>query len=98
VRLGNRTNLPDAQKLGAAANQLRAKDKVAEIVDAIHRNSWDHLSIPALVEALNGIGLHSSRKKPWTAAALRRPHREALQALSKSTLDGYHDNPHFGQF
>lgn len=98
VRLGNHTNLPEAQKLGAASNKRRAEDKIEEIADAIRRNGWHDLSVPALVEALNGIGMQTSRNKPWTVSALRRPRREALLALKTSGLDVYQNDPTFGRF
>ncbi|MGE8584798.1 MAG: hypothetical protein ACN6O9_18705, partial [Agrobacterium tumefaciens] len=52
--LGNRKNLPVAQRLGADANKRRSEDKVNEIVNAIKANDWHCLSVPALVDALNG--------------------------------------------
>lgn len=96
--LGNRTNLPEAQKLGAESNKRRAEEKVNEVAEAISKNGWHDLSVPALVEALNGIGVRSSRNELWTAAALRRPHRAALEALRKSTLADYQQHPNFGRF
>lgn len=98
VKLGNRTNLPDAQRLGADSNKRRAEEKVNEIAEAVRRNDWHDLSVPALVDALNGIGVKTSRGEPWTAAALRRPHKAALEALKKSTPEDYQHNPNFGRF
>ncbi|MBY3211485.1 recombinase family protein [Rhizobium laguerreae] len=96
--LGNRTNLREAQKLGADANKRRAEEKVIEIAEAIRRNDWRDLSVPALTDALNGIGVKTSRGTPWTAAALRKPHRAALDALSTSTLADYQHHPNYGRF
>jgi DNA invertase Pin-like site-specific DNA recombinase len=98
MKLGNRTNLPEAQKLGAESNKIRAQDKVNEIASAIRSNDWHKLPVPALVDALNGIGLRTSRGGPWTAAALRRPLKQALLVLNRATLEGYEHNPTFGQF
>lgn len=98
AQLGNRTNLPVAQKLGAASNKRRADDKVNEIADAIRKNNWHDLSVPALVDALNEIGVVTSRGEPWTVGSLRRPHRSAREALTKDTLDVYKSNPNFGRF
>ncbi|MGO6755912.1 recombinase family protein [Rhizobium ruizarguesonis] len=98
VLLGNRTNLPEAQKLGADSNRRRADEKANEIADAISSNGWHDLSVPALVDALNELPLLSSRGGPWTVAALRRPHRAALKVLRKPRLDDYQHHPGFGQF
>ncbi|WP_159946268.1 recombinase family protein [Rhizobium sp. 18065] len=98
VKLGNRTNLPEAQKLGAASNKRRAEDKINEIAAAIRKNDWQDLSVPALVDALNAIGLKTSRGEAWTAPALRKPHKAALEALRTSALADYQDRPDFGIF
>ncbi|MDK1488651.1 recombinase family protein [Sinorhizobium sp. 7-81] len=96
--LGNRTNLPEAQRLGADANKRRSEEKVNEIAEAVRRNGWQDLSVPALVGALNALGMKTSRGETWTAAALRRPHRAALEALKNSTLEDYQHHPNFGRF
>ncbi|SEH23594.1 recombinase family protein [Rhizobium sp. NFR12] len=98
VKLGNRTNLPEAQKLGAESNKRRAEEKVNEIASTILQHSWQDLSVPALVNALNGLGLKTSRGKPWSAAALRKPHRAALEVLRTSTTTDYRRDPNFGRF
>ena len=96
--LGNRTNLPEAQKLGADANKRRAEEKANEIAGAIRRNGWHDLSVPALVGALNRIGVKTSRGEPWSAAALRKPHKAALEVLRASTLADYQNHANFGRF
>lgn len=96
--LGNRTNLPEAQRLGAASNKRRAEEKVNEIAEAIRKNGWQDLSVPALVDALNGMGVRTGRGEPWTVAALRRPHRAALEVLRTSTLADYQHHPNYGRF
>lgn len=98
VLLGNRTNLPEAQQLGAAANKLRSQAKINEIAEAIYKNGWHDLHVPALAEALNGIGLKTSRGKPWTAAALRMPRRAALLTLANAAGNDYQKNPDYGRF
>ena len=98
AQLGNRTNLPEAQKLGAASNKRRSAEKINEIADAILKNNWHDLSVPALVDALNGIGLVTSRGEPWTVASLRRPHRSAREALNEAMLDAHQRHPNFGRF
>ncbi|MGR9150857.1 recombinase family protein [Rhizobium leguminosarum] len=96
--LGNRKNLPEAQRLGADANKRRAEEKVNEIANLIETNGWQSFSLPALVDALNGNGMKTSRGETWTAAALRKPRKAALAALAKSADASYQDNPHYGAF
>ncbi|KQY16324.1 hypothetical protein ASE23_20290 [Rhizobium sp. Root73] len=98
VKLGNRTNLSEAQKLGAESNRRRAEEKINEIASAIRKNGWQDLPVPALVDALNNIGVKTSRGEIWTAAALRKPHKAALEALRTSTLADYQHHPNFGRF
>jgi hypothetical protein len=98
MQLGNPTNLPEAQKLGAASNRRRSEKKIDEIADAIRKNNWHDHSVPALVEALNESGLKSSRNDLWTAASLRRPYKAALQNLKAADADDYKRNPMFGRF
>lgn len=96
--LGNRTNLPEAQRRGADANKRRAEEKVHEIASVIEINNWQSFSLPALVDALNGIGVKTSRGGAWTAAALRKPRKAALDALTRSGDGNYQDNPNYGAF
>lgn len=96
--LGNRKNLPEAQRLGADANRRRAEEKVKEIANLIEANGWQSFSLPALVDALNGIAVKTNRGEIWTAAALRKPRKAALEALTKSADATYQDNPNFGAF
>ncbi|CDZ35843.1 Site-specific recombinase, DNA invertase Pin [Neorhizobium galegae bv. officinalis] len=96
--LGNRKNLPEAQRLGADANKRRAEEKASEIAGLIEANGWQKLSLPALVGALNGIGIKTSRGESWTAAALRKPRKAAMDALTRCADTTYQDNPIYGAF
>ena len=96
--LGNQTNLPEAQKLGAAANVDRSEKKAIEIADAIRDHDLHHLTVRALADSLNALGIQTGRGKLWTVAALRRPHRAAMKALRKARLDDYQQHPGFGLF
>ncbi len=98
AKLGNRTNLPEAQRLGAASNKRRAEEKANEIASAIRKYDWQHLSVPALADALNGLGVKTSRGKPWSAGSLRKPHKAAIEALRSSTTIEYLRDPDFGRF
>lgn len=96
--LGNRKNLPEAQKLGADANKRRAEEKIREIANLMETNGWQSLSLPALVNVLNGMGMKTNRGGLWTAAALRKPRRAALETLTKAADATYQNNPNYGAF
>lgn len=98
VPLGNRTNLPEAQRLGAEANKRRAMEKYSEIAEAIRANEWQSLSLPRLVEVLNGKGIRTSRNGLWTVPALRKPRKEALLLLKQAGAEVYRNNSLFGRF
>ena len=77
VLLGNRTNLPVAQKIGAAANAAKAlarDDQIAAIILGAKR------AIPAeIAEQLNAAGYRTPQGKPWNAANIRRPMKRILR-------------------
>lgn len=98
VILGNKTNLPEAQKLGAEANRLRSEKKAFEIADAIHRHGWHMLSVPALAVELNNLGVVSGRERQWTASALRVPRKAAMALVDQFAQEAYQRRPGFGQF
>jgi DNA invertase Pin-like site-specific DNA recombinase len=106
VRLGNPTNLNEAQRRGAAANKKRAEEKAQELAGVIGAYGWHDLSMPKLADALNRAGIKTSRDKPWTAAALRRPFERAIEILgykiaakaTESDFEAYQDDETFGAF
>ncbi|PYB77577.1 recombinase family protein [Rhizobium wuzhouense] len=106
VKLGNPKNLNEAQRRGAQANKKRAEKKARELADVIKAYGWHDLNMPKLAEALNRAGIKTSRNKPWTPAALRRPLERAIEILGykatteapKSDLDAYADDDAYGIF
>ncbi|MFC7705781.1 recombinase family protein [Plastorhodobacter daqingensis] len=87
-RLGNRTNLPVAQRMGAIANALRGNTKVMRIADHLERHPHcQSMTLRQLVEDLNAAGcwnLISERRnetKPWRMGSLRDPLRRAREML-----------------
>lgn len=104
VKLGNRTNLPDAQRLGAAANRRRFEEKAQEIADVIRDRGWRNLAPLDLVRLLNDAGIRTSRNRLWTRAALQKPLARALEMLGPQVakegtdLNVYADDETFGIF
>lgn len=106
VKLGNPTNLHEAQRLGADSNKKRAEEKAQELARIIETHGWQDLSMPKLADALNQAGIKSSRGKPWTPAALRRPFERAIEILGyqaateapEPDLGAYADDETFGMF
>ena len=91
VLLGNRTNLPVAQKIGAAANAAKAlarDDQIAAII--LGANG----AIPAeIAEQLNATGSRTPQGKLWNAANVRRPLKRILQRRAVAGR-----SPLFGMF
>lgn len=102
VLLGNRTNLPLAQKRGAARNRSRSLAKSQEIADALSLvDDIDHMTASDVARELNARGILTGRHRPWTTAALRRPLREAkeiLQRRADADRKAERDNPDYGMF
>jgi DNA invertase Pin-like site-specific DNA recombinase len=99
VTLGNPTNLPEAQKLGAAANIDRAERKAREIAAALTEAGADGTwTANAVVEMLNGLGLLTSRGGLWTISSIRRPLTRAREMLEAVRLEHLGKNPNFGRF
>lgn len=75
--LGNRTNLPEAQKIGQRANQdrfLKRSEEYLRIVQQIDpENSKTRKQI---VDALNERGLKTDRGLTWSTSNFRRLHEE----------------------
>lgn len=72
-KLGNTTNLPEAQLLGAAANAVAADAfaaNVLPIIDSIRKVGIS--SHKALAEALNARGVRTARGGAWHATSVAR--------------------------
>ncbi|SON54345.1 hypothetical protein HDIA_0804 [Hartmannibacter diazotrophicus] len=74
VRLGNPTNLDEAQRLGAARNSEKA-DEVARNLLPVVRDLKEKgfRTMRQIADQLNRMGYRSPRGMPWTAATIRRP-------------------------
>lgn len=99
VRLGNPTNLDEAQKKGAAANKARRQRKVQEIADALRDiDDSETMTAAEVAAALNERGVKTSRDKPWTLPALRVPLREARQLLASRREADLLSNDKYGDW
>jgi hypothetical protein len=72
VLLGNRTNLPEAQKKGAAANKARAQARIRELAPVIQElRDAGHITARAIAEGLNMRGWPTPQGKDWTQGNVR---------------------------
>lgn len=88
VKLGNRTNLPVAQRKGAISNSARADRKAQELADFIERKpGWEKMTLREKVELVNRSGPHNlisekrDERRPWTESSIRKPLKRAEEEL-----------------
>lgn len=102
VVLGNRTNLPEAQRLGVQKKKELAAASVTQIVRVLKEVPDQQLSASDVVEILNERGILTSRKIPWTLAGVKRPLRAARKVLNSQSADAIAErskqNPLFGRY
>ncbi len=86
--MGNKTNLPAAQRMGSVANAVRADKKVQDLADFLEMNPHaDKMPRQELVDLLNNFApwnVVSERKsilKPWTLSSLKKPLSKAREEL-----------------
>lgn len=72
VVLGNRTNLPDAQKKGNAAMKAASKAFAEKAIPLIGRLQTAGMSLNAIAGQLNASGVATMRGGKWTAKAVSR--------------------------
>ncbi|TGT72986.1 recombinase family protein [bacterium M00.F.Ca.ET.159.01.1.1] len=101
VLLGNRVNLPQAQRLGAQRKREIANEKARQIASVLKTLSGEKTA-RELVNMLNELGIRTSRNLLWTVPALRRPLKSARalieEELQRANRAPYADNPRFGLF
>lgn len=91
-RLGNPTNLAEAQRLGADSNRNRSEmtaREYASIIDSI--NPDGELTKKEIASALNNMSRRTHHGKPWTAGNIRRLLDNIDEASRRS-------DPLFGMF
>lgn len=102
VLLGNRTNLPEAQKLGAERNRIRAGERASDLAPIIWEVLASGKSTHGEVAAeLNRRGIFTPRGKAWTAASIRRPLariKEIQRIADANSSNSDSKNPLWGIF
>lgn len=88
TKMGNPTNLHEAQRRGAISNGVRADQKVKELADFIDtRADWEKLTLREKVELLNKTGPKNliseqrRERRDWTTGSLRKPLKRAEELL-----------------
>lgn len=71
-KLGNKTNLADAQKKGAAANVALSREFAARIMPLIGKHIEAGTSLNAIAKQLNTSNMPTQRGGQWTAKAVSR--------------------------
>jgi DNA invertase Pin-like site-specific DNA recombinase len=97
-RLGNPTNLREAQQKGSQRSSEKAAKRVRAIADLIESRGMVNASAAEVVAALNEEGILTGRSEPWTLAGVRRPLRSARALLTERSDARYKDNPLAGSF
>ena len=97
VQLGNRRNLPAAQKKGAQANEERG-ERVARAIADVLSDLGSELTAREIVDVLNERGVLTGRGQLFTVAAVRRPLKRAREILDERRKSVYADHPLFGLF
>jgi DNA invertase Pin-like site-specific DNA recombinase len=72
AELGNRTNLPEAQALGAAANRQAADTFAANVLPVVRQlQAAGIITTRAIAEALNARGIRTARGGEWHNSTVR---------------------------
>lgn len=99
VRLGNPTNLADAQRKGAEANRSRGRSIAERLADVLQElGGGEELSAGEIVIILNDRDLKTGSGQRWTKGAIRRPLALARQILKERSVKHYADNADYGRF
>lgn len=69
--LGNRTNLPEAQAKGQAGNRAKAIEFAAKVLPLVQQYRDQDLSLAAIADKLNRLGVKTARGGAWYAATVR---------------------------
>lgn len=105
--LGNRTNLPEAQRAGREAAQRKADEHARELlplVQSLHERGIR--SLGAVARELNAREIPTARGGKWYPATVRNLLKRAGQTQPISAVasahddatEGYADDPHFGSW
>ena len=70
ANLGNRTNLDDARLLSNATNAEKSKEFALKVGDTIRGYRKDGLSMQAIADKLNELGINTARGGNWYASTV----------------------------
>ena len=100
VRLGNQTNLGEAQKKGASVNRGKAAQQAEQLAPVIAQlKAGGRLTKSAIADGLNLLGYCARGGGPWTAVTIRRVlDRVAEMERLESVRRAVESNPNFGRF
>ncbi|MCZ8041669.1 MAG: recombinase family protein [Beijerinckiaceae bacterium] len=96
--LGNRTNLPEAQRKGADSNHEKARKWVSEVAFPAIRDlrASGLKTAPEIAKALNERGVRTASNSAWSAANTRRVLRQIEEFDRVQTPDFHKDDPLWG--
>ncbi|GJD56781.1 hypothetical protein MTDSW087_01401 [Methylobacterium dankookense] len=102
-RLGNPTNLPEAQAKGAEANKARADREVRELMPLVQQlRQAGKEKAHEIAEGLNAMGRQTSRGESWKPTNIRRLSKQVdeLEAAQRAAEEAkrYEGNPSWGAF
>ena len=107
AKLGNRTNLDEAQKMGAAVNKQKAEQAAQELAPVVDKIKQRGLGTKGeIASELNKLGYRTVRGGEWSATNIRRllerieAHKELKTSASnsKTSVSTYKSNPDWGMF
>jgi DNA invertase Pin-like site-specific DNA recombinase len=96
---GNRTNLRDAQRKGAAVNRENARKRAIELEPIIHGiRQAGAKSAGEIADQLNQAGFRTTRGQAWTAVNVRRVISGMPPRAQEKTEDSDRADPRWGMF
>jgi DNA invertase Pin-like site-specific DNA recombinase len=99
VILGNPTNLPEAQRLGAASNKRKAADRAEELCDVVKSIRGKGAKTSGeIADALNQRGRLAPRGQPWNSDNIRRLLRRIDKVQEERSKEFYESDPSHGSF
>ncbi|KQP53676.1 recombinase family protein [Methylobacterium sp. Leaf108] len=103
VRLGNPTNLEEAQRKGVESNKARANQLTRELAPVIQElRQGGKKTAQAIAEGLNQQGHRTPRGELWKGTNVRRLIKQvdelAITQRATAEAERYKDNPDWGAF
>ncbi len=96
---GNRTNLSEAQELGAEANRQKRLNLCKELAPLVEEaRGSGAVSMRAIAEHLNQRGHRAASGRLWTGPNLDRYVKDIDSWAKAAAAEIYKENPNFGMF